>query len=302
MYLGQTAFRRGLLALTTDEQRWYWREAADWLEAAAEDIEFVRGQYAEAQIVDEQTARLGLVANKEKVYVFAIQLHKYYLRDASGAFNWLERLKSRAFLDALALTPLDPPDIADNTLLDREREVFSALRHAITQNEVVALNDCLHAVWDAMSTDPAAGEYVALRRGEPIRGEEILTNVARDAAGTPNRSILNGNLVVWQILSLLFIQKRELDKAIDCLEHSGRLRKQLMLSREGFGKIRGAVNLLRSVRGFGKMLSLLRAMIREFSERRDLTETVNFLQYCMLLESEFRQGPCNRRDGGTSGS
>ena len=114
-----------------------------------------------------------MVEDKEKVYRFAVRLHYWHLQDANAAFNWLERLKGRAFLDSLALTPLRPPVQVDKTLLDRERELLAAINHVSTQAKVVDLSDRLQAIWKEISSEPSASEYISLRRGEPLGWQAV---------------------------------------------------------------------------------------------------------------------------------
>jgi len=90
---------------------WNLSPPSDLVEAA--DIKLVRSSFIESNPVAAQTARLGLVSDKEKVYKFAIKLHYWYLKLSSVTSNWLEQLKGRAFLDSLALTSLRPPSLAD---------------------------------------------------------------------------------------------------------------------------------------------------------------------------------------------
>ncbi|MDZ8226733.1 tetratricopeptide repeat protein [Nostoc sp. ChiVER01] len=173
-YLADIEFMQSFQGLVNEEQQVHWQNAAHWLEEAAADIELVRGGFIESNAVATETARLGLISDKEKVYKFAIKLHYWYLKLSSVTFNWLERLKGRAFLDSLALTPLRPPSITDKKLLERERELLVAINRASTQVEVVELSDRLHTLWEQMVTsDPAASEYVSLRRGLPLKFEDV---------------------------------------------------------------------------------------------------------------------------------
>lgn len=133
----------------------------------------VRGRFIEVDLIARENARLGLVNDKEKVYAFAIQMYFLYLKNTKSAFNWLERLKGRVFLDALSLTPLRSPVLTDTTLIDSEKGLMKDLKNASSQNQVVDLNKRLHVLWDRMATDPAATEYMTLRRGEPVNWENI---------------------------------------------------------------------------------------------------------------------------------
>jgi tetratricopeptide (TPR) repeat protein len=172
-YLADVAFMQSFRRLTGEEQQNYWQEAARWLEEAAADIELVRGRFIEADPVFRENSRLGLVADKEKVYTFAIKLDRKYLQDNRSAFSWLERLKGRVFLDALAVTSLRPPVGVDDKLLNQEQELLSALNHASTQVEVVDLSERLHILWNQMADAPTAIEYISLRRGQPLGWQAV---------------------------------------------------------------------------------------------------------------------------------
>lgn len=172
-YLADVAFMQSFRRLTGEEQQNSWQEAARWLEEAAADIELVRGRFIEADPVFREHSRLGLVADKEKVYTFAIKLHHKYLQNNGSAFSWLERLKGRAFLDALAVTSLRPPVGVDEKLLNQEQELLSALNHASTQVEVVDLSERLQVLWNQMADAPTAIEYISLRRGQPLGWQAV---------------------------------------------------------------------------------------------------------------------------------
>jgi tetratricopeptide (TPR) repeat protein len=174
-FIAQILFTSGNLAFTGEEQHQQWQKALTFLENAAADIEFVRGTFIETSTLATQEAQFGLVSDKERVYTSAIQLHRM-MHNPSGAFTWLERLKGRIFLDALALTDLHPPTQTSailDVLLAKERKALSTLHQAKTQTEVVAIMEQLHRIWDEMSVYPTTREYVALRRGEPRTKRDI---------------------------------------------------------------------------------------------------------------------------------
>lgn len=172
-YLADIAFLQSFQALTGEGQQAHLQDADRMLEEAAKDIELVRGHFIEANPVTREYSRLGLVADKEKVYNFAIKLHHRYLQNNKSAFNWLERLKGRVFLDALAITPLRPPGLVDSSLLVQEQELLTALNRASSQTEVVELSERLHKLWEQMKQEVIATEYVSLRLGEPMRWETL---------------------------------------------------------------------------------------------------------------------------------
>jgi tetratricopeptide (TPR) repeat protein len=172
-YLALTTFRRGVLSHTPDDQQEYWHQTVDRLNEASQDIDHIRGHFIDRDAVATESGRLALVADKDKVYTFAVQFHYQYLHDAQGAFTWLERLKGRAFLDHLATTPIRTPDLAHPALIAQERALLDALRRSATQTEGIRLSDQLHALWTQMAHDGAATEYVALRRGRPLLWYEM---------------------------------------------------------------------------------------------------------------------------------
>jgi hypothetical protein len=176
-YLADTAYRRGFYTADAETRSRQWRAAAGFIEQAAADIELIRGGYVESDAEDNLTTRVSLVSNKEKVYVFAIQLHTYYRSDPTSALEWIERLKGRAFLDALALQPLSAPPSLDRMLLERETELLDQLRRGVNQATALALGEELQAVWNEMAQDAAAAEYIALRRGEPASWNDLLCSL-----------------------------------------------------------------------------------------------------------------------------
>lgn len=172
-YLADVTFLQGFRAPTAEAQHTLWQTAAEWLQSADTDIDRVRGGFVEQDAIAQETARLGLVANKEKVYSFAIRLYHDQLCDDRAAFEWVERFKGRVFLDGLAATPLHPPNIKDSTLLDREQELFTAISQATTQAEAITLTEQLHTLQNQIATDPAAAEYIALRQAHSLRWESL---------------------------------------------------------------------------------------------------------------------------------
>jgi tetratricopeptide (TPR) repeat protein len=159
-FLALTRFRQGVFAVTSEEQRTHWVEASRLLEEADADINLIRGSFITTDQTLTDEARLAIVADKDAVYTFAVHLQQHYLRDVAEAFTWLERLKGRVFLDALAVTPLRLPSI-NEALVVEEQALLAARRHAVSQAEVVALSDSLQTIWSRMGAEPTAAEYVA---------------------------------------------------------------------------------------------------------------------------------------------
>jgi CHAT domain-containing protein/tetratricopeptide (TPR) repeat protein len=207
-HLAHACLGRARLSLTGEAQREAWGEALNWLEQAATDLEAVRGAFVQAGSAAREEALLGLVSNTEKVYELAILVSAVYLGDGRAAFGWLERAKSRVFLNILALTPLRPPDFADPAPLAEEQALLEELRQAPTGNAALAVSERLHAVWDRLAADPAAAEYVAMRRGDPLDWEEVRLLLR---GLSPGRRAVLAEYFTSPMLSLLFVGREDFE-------------------------------------------------------------------------------------------
>src|SRR5262249_29257528 len=161
-YLADTAYRRGFYAADAETRNRHWKSAAGFIEQAAADIELIRGGYVEPDAESNLATRVSLVSNKEKIYVFAIQLHAFYRNDPTAALDGVGRWKAGAFVEARALRPLSAPPSLDRALLEQETELLDHLRRGANRATALALSQELQAVWDEMGQDAAAAEYVAL--------------------------------------------------------------------------------------------------------------------------------------------
>jgi tetratricopeptide (TPR) repeat protein len=130
--------------------------------------------------------RLGFVTEvRESTYTRMITL----LADREGRWNsaeallYVERAKSRVFLEQLATTSLPAPAGITHPLLDQERQLIQRLSGLIASRRTVGvanpeLNDLiqnvegeLRATWEMLET--VVPEYVALRRGTPVSAREL---------------------------------------------------------------------------------------------------------------------------------
>jgi hypothetical protein len=170
-YLADIYFMRGQLQPIAAQMA-DWRLALYELEQAAEIMDFIRGRFAQVDRLAQDEARTGLVANQARLYRFAIRLTYRYLRDKIAVFNWVQRAKGRAFLDALTITKLHPPDVKDESSLHQESVLLEQLNQEANQIHMIDFLDKLHEVWAQMATS-GLDEYVALRRGDPVRWKEI---------------------------------------------------------------------------------------------------------------------------------
>jgi hypothetical protein len=99
--------------------------------------------------------------------------------DVVAALQWIERTKSRTFVETLGLSQLDPPtaDGSETAFLEEQRllDRINSLRERLfispdgsagrmsLQHEMHACLDRLRRVWEKLA--PSHGEYVSLREG-----------------------------------------------------------------------------------------------------------------------------------------
>jgi tetratricopeptide (TPR) repeat protein len=156
----------------------HFEEAAADYAHAAEATESIRALLQEAEALDYfDEARL-------MAYDYLIRLAVSIQRQHALAFFYLERLKSRAFLQRLRLSPLLPAGDIPATLVDQEAHLLSQLRQ-LTSALVTApahegpdlLRDYqerearLHTLWTQMGHYDQ--EYVSLRSGTPLAWPEV---------------------------------------------------------------------------------------------------------------------------------
>lgn len=161
-------------------------QAEQSLALAVELSEVVRGNIAE----DEY--RMGWHATRLDAYdaMIRLQVQRVIHRGdgddvaenaASTAWHYVERARSRGFLDLLGESSIHPPFGVPSELMVREQELIERVRalsastspgdtaHRRTWDAYVAARGELEEVWRVMITaTPSAEEYVALRRSQPI--------------------------------------------------------------------------------------------------------------------------------------
>lgn len=205
-HLAHACLGRARFAVTAEVQREAWKEALDWLDQAVADLEAVRGSFVQGGSAEREEALLGLVSDTEKVYELAILVSAVYLGDSRAAFDWLERAKSRAFMDILALTSLRLPAVASPALLAEEQALLEELRESLTGIAALATRERLHGVWDLLATDSAAAEYVAMRRGAPLGWEDV-RHLLRSLSSS--RRVVLAEYFTSPTLSLLFVGRED---------------------------------------------------------------------------------------------
>jgi tetratricopeptide (TPR) repeat protein len=155
------------------QQQQHNESCQDVLLQAISIIEQMRSQYLPEDL------KVSLFVDKIKPYetmVLSSLPHK-----ACQAFNFVERAKSRVFMEQLAITPVGntvdiPPD-----LFQREAELINDLRqlqhqhrqaanqHYSWGNEIDQIESELEHLWEKISNTGSKGtEYVELRRATPL--------------------------------------------------------------------------------------------------------------------------------------
>jgi tetratricopeptide (TPR) repeat protein len=112
--------------------------------------------------------------------------------------------------------------------------------------------------------------------GEDLaRAEKILTSAVEVAKNLPVRSVhdLQGKVRVWQILTLLFIQRRALEKAVDCLEYC-RLLKLGRLNRRP-PVIEQLGNMRRTVLDLLPLIDYLQQELEAALDSQDIHSTIS---------------------------
>ena len=137
----------------------------------------------------QEESKLSFMGSKSGLYTASVMLS--ILRWSAGedaalieAFEYLERGKSRAFLDLLGQTPIAAPKDVDTSLLRREAELVEQLR-VLTKGLATASGERrmtllqrankTYRALEALLNDVAqvTPEYVALRHGEPVTWEDL---------------------------------------------------------------------------------------------------------------------------------
>jgi tetratricopeptide (TPR) repeat protein len=156
------------------ERQGEWAKACDCYRRALAMVEAGRGALA------TETHRIGFFGSRQGPYERLIRL---LLGAGQGAEAWavVEQARSRGYVDALAQTALRTPVTLPQHLIAVEQELLQTVRSYQRQigpanrhqlpvllNALAQAQARLQTLWEQMAEIPAAAEYVALRRGEPV--------------------------------------------------------------------------------------------------------------------------------------
>lgn len=144
------------------------------LETAIETIEQLRSQYL------PETLKISLFAEKTKPYEAMILLYRQ--TSSEQAFDYMERIKSRVFIEQLATTTMGSATGIPSELAEQEARLIGEirrlqLRHRETLSqqkyewgdEIAKIEGQLEQLWhEIRSTDAKGAEYIALRQATPL--------------------------------------------------------------------------------------------------------------------------------------
>ncbi|MFV2020733.1 CHAT domain-containing protein [Micromonospora sp. LOL_023] len=168
-------------------------EAAAGFEETVWEIDVLRGAAAgtdPTNPLEDQLTRIGFGVDKQQVYRAGFKLAVDHLADAALASRWLERMKGRALLDALAAAAVAPQPGTDHRLLAAERELHAETRQATRYAQLAELHRRLDQLLDQLAADPATAGYAALRRSQPPDWPQVRAALAAEWAQPSGRRLV----------------------------------------------------------------------------------------------------------------
>ncbi|MFY1637632.1 CHAT domain-containing protein [Solwaraspora sp. WMMB335] len=168
-------------------------EAAAGFEETVWEIDVLRGAAAgpdAADPVEDQLTRIGFGVDKQQVYRAGFTLAVDHLGDVALASRWLERMKGRALLDALAAATLPQQAVAGHQLLVAERELRAAARRATRYAQLADLHRRLDQLFERMAADATTAGYAALRQARPPQWSQVRAALVAEADQPQGRRLV----------------------------------------------------------------------------------------------------------------
>ena len=130
------------------------------------------------QAIRLEESKIGFILDKLEAYRALVTLN-YALGNEDIALDYVERMKSRAFLDLLAITDIQPSKAIPSVWLCREAMLVASIRTLSRQKDKAYINEGqlrrieeeLRSLWTELAE--VDSEYVSMRRGEPLSSLEI---------------------------------------------------------------------------------------------------------------------------------
>jgi tetratricopeptide (TPR) repeat protein len=217
--LWRVSFYRGLtqyeparaLAPAQPERAARFQRAEGHFVRASYWIDLLRGYSTAGSETEQQSGWIAYGLDKQLVYDTGMQMNTVFRQDTVAAFQWLERMKGRALLDALAdhLTPL--PDAAGNEAIREEQSLRAQKLAAQDTGEAIALQQQIDGALERMSRAPATAGYAALRRSDVIDYAALRSLLQSEQAALQDRRLILAQYYCTPQETLLFGMRADWD-------------------------------------------------------------------------------------------
>ncbi|MEA5620651.1 CHAT domain-containing protein [Cronbergia sp. UHCC 0137] len=190
-FLGLCEYEAGRLELpNSDQQKKRWERANNFLDKAARKIDQLRGFSENRYGIHQQNTWISFGVDKRTVYDTGFQLAWFWQNNCKMALTWLERMKSRALLDALAEITLPSSQISEHKLIQQEQVLLNQKQNAVDVEEAIQLQEQLDSLFKLMSQSSETKDYAFLRSGEIPTWEQVQETLQREQLIISNRRFL----------------------------------------------------------------------------------------------------------------
>jgi len=135
-----------------------------------------------------ETSRIEVMAHAEEIYNCLIELYARNASNATRALFWLEKSKSRTFVETMGLSTIplsDPPDAVRDYVMEEHQllQKLNRIREELfisgagasdrlgSQREMYACLEQLNTIWSEIAIH--CPEYIELRRGSVIEWNDL---------------------------------------------------------------------------------------------------------------------------------
>jgi CHAT domain-containing protein len=185
-----------------------WKESETFYTKSSQVIDQLRGYSGRGAIVQKQIDWAEFMYKTTNVYESAFKLKIFEQKDTIGAILWLEKMKGRGFLDALAETILPQPQIENLQLIKQEQALRQEKREIILSSEAIKLQVKIDELLEEMLLDSHTKDYATLRKGEPITWEKLKKTLERETQHrllviqyycSPSYTLIFGMCSEWEV-------------------------------------------------------------------------------------------------------
>jgi tetratricopeptide (TPR) repeat protein len=165
------------------------RSALAWLEHADRWLSLGRVDHREPTMEATDEARRALNVDARRIHTLAIEIAMKDLQSVEEGFDWVERSKGTVLAEIAGTSSLPAPVTLDAADLAAEANALHELAIAASHTDAWAAQFELRRVWDRMEEMPEGAEYVALRRGTPMKHDDV-SRMLTGASGEAKRRIV----------------------------------------------------------------------------------------------------------------